>query len=185
MSFPLFDVRLLYLILAVVVCVGAWKLLVWRFLRSDIDHLRPALKFLLTSGYHLGWVCFESTRTGHFVQFRKYIEPGNVIGIELAFPRSVYNTPYWERFLDLLDEAGEEVTIKAVPQGDDSMEFAYVDFGDDCERAFRVGRSILLNVYGLSLRARYDYTFDGIDLKLSEIVNKAQQPSEWPDFRRY
>ena len=183
--FPLFDLRFLYFLLVVGLSVVAWKLFVWRFLRSDLNHLRSALRLLLRSGYHLGWISFENKSTGHFVQFRKYIEPGNVIGIELAFPRSVYNAPYWQRLLDLFAGTGEKVTIKAVPQGDDSMEFAYVDFGDDYERAFRVGRSILLDLYGLSPRARYKYVFDGVDLNLSEIVNKSQQPSGWPDYRRF
>jgi hypothetical protein len=135
-------------VIAIILCVG---LLVLRGMKGpshSLETLEQPIRDLLKRGFDGGFLIIDISRTKFFIQFRKYINAPGDYGIELCFPNAKWSSQFFEKLKNFCTKEGIEYSI-ANKNTDGQLEFIYVDFETDYQKAHSYVKKIVLEVFEL------------------------------------
>ncbi len=177
-----FQFFLGYVLFAVLVfSVGVALMMWWDSRRpetegaKDFAGVEDQIERLLRSGRRWAYVIFYPLGFDGFLQFRKYIRAKGDYGIELGFPDADWSRAYVAP-LHAWCVRNNTPLMTVVEQGSVSMNVIYVDCGRDVEKACRLVKGIMAEVFGLPFDGLYRCYEHGID-PLGTRIN-APRPDE-------
>lgn len=129
--------------------------------KQSFDDIRGNLEYLLRSGYDGGFYVFRFKGKERFIQFRKYIRAKGDYGLELGFPRADWSRVYFPRLVNFCQDNDIPYAIRP-GMGDESMEFLYVDVGQDVDAAFRLVCGIVDDVFSIPRSTGYTVEQDAV-----------------------
>jgi hypothetical protein len=132
----------------VISCVAFF---VWRGVKGPahtLETIEKPIKDLLKRGYDGGFLILSVSRSKCFVQLRKYIKESGLYGIELCFPNANWSAQYFEALIDFCIREDIEYLI-AKENTDGPLEFLYIDFNRDIQKAHRYIKKIFKEILGV------------------------------------
>lgn len=158
--------------LALVTALVGVSWFVWYALRGvprRLDYLETALNELLRRGFDCGFLLIRISYTNKFVQIRKYINSPGVYGIQFAFPKANWSIRYFET----VKEVCRGIDPSSYVQDDEGMDFLYVDFGTDVQKAHLCVKRILTEVFGVTQNTKLFVTLENASIR-DELINESQ-----------
>jgi hypothetical protein len=148
---------------------------VWHRAKQPYVHRKIAqaeiakhLEVLLRRGYDRGFLCVRLPRDSRFLQYSKYLGPGNVVGLQFDFPLAKWSQDYYGGVKRLLSDLGLSYETADVANGN-IREFIVVDLKQDLSLASDLARRVLTDVYALPAERTVDLFFSGVSPRDEEI----------------
>ena len=141
-----------YLLLSVVIIIAAALI---RSLTKQLERISEFSKpnqlhfnlgRLLQNGYHGAYFILEHDKTKRFIQVKKYVE-NSAYGIELAMPRAEWSKDFFDDVVAMADQYGFPITYQDDSKA--SLEFAYIDFGQNVDVATKFCRSVITQIFSV------------------------------------
>ncbi|HID70189.1 MAG TPA: hypothetical protein EYP35_06965 [Desulfobacterales bacterium] len=117
--------------------------------QHSLSSLRQPITDLLRRGYNGGFLIIDVSGSKFFVQFRKYINKPKDYGIELSFPQVERSGPYFDRLISICKEGNYDFEIVKEKQDNESLNFLYVDFGQNISKAHNFVKIVIVDVFDL------------------------------------
>ena len=139
--------------------VSILLILFWYFGKKPAIHknisqanLKKYFEVLLYRGYNGGHMIVQVSRDKkfkRFLQFSKYIGDKKNVGLQFDYPLADWSKPNYEKFKNILNENRIEFDIEKTEQ-EKVPEFLVVDVKKDLDKADKISKLVLQQLYSLS-----------------------------------
>lgn len=158
----------MYWIFGLFLFFGALVLLVLRAMKGPVhtlESIRQGISDLLLRGFNDGFLLIDMAGKKYFLQLRKYVRQSGEYGIELAFPNATWSSPFFKKTIALCDEYEQIYVLEREKMDKSEMEFLYVDFGKDVDRAHCFVKQVFLEVFDVEEDVRLFVRLENARLK--------------------
>lgn len=148
---------MIYLFISVVIFI--LLILFWYFGKKPAIHknisqedLKKYFEVLLYRGYDRGYMIIQVSmdkRFKRFLQVSKYIGDKNKLGLQFDYPLANWSKPYYEKFKSILNKNRIKFEIEKTDQ-DKIPEFLVIDVEKDLDKAYKISKLALQELYSLS-----------------------------------
>jgi len=112
----------------------------------SLEDLHKPIDELLKRGFDGGFLLINISYSKKFIQLRKYINSNNNFGIELVFPKAKWSLKFFDKIKSFCRDNNIHYLIRK-EKAKHTLDFLYVDFGNDSKRAYDIVKRILLDVF--------------------------------------
>ena len=141
----------------IVIAIAVWCL-IWRGakgLKYNLESLYGPIDDLLQLGYDTSFLVIEFPYSRKFVQLKKYINSDTDHGIEFMFPKAKWSIKYFDDIETFCITNKIPYSIKKNTYQKHTLDFLYIDFAKDTERAYDIVKRILVEIFGADEKARF------------------------------
>jgi hypothetical protein len=156
--------------LVVLACLGILVLRGMKGPAHSLESLERPIKDLLKRGYDGGFLVIDISRSKYFIQLRKYINTPGDYGIELCFPNAKWSSQFFDKLIAFCIKEGIEYSI-AKESANGSLEFLYIDFDKDSNRAHNYVKKILQEIFELDVNTKLFIRLENATLE-DELIDR-------------
>ena len=179
MSLSVFLTAYFWLFLGYVMSVVVWVTVETaadsRSEYSDLDLVEKWLGPLLRRGYDGGYLRLRHEQSRQFMRFRKYIRGKGDYGLEIQCLGLDWLESAWQRAEVVAEDAGRPHRVELLKTSLGNKTGLIIDCGQDETVAFKIGKSIWAEVFGLSFETPYTAVWGGLS-EVDELIDGPDHP---------
>ncbi len=153
----------------IIILISCLAIFLWpgiKALIATIEDLQDFPAHLLKRGFNGGSLTIRVIFSKKYIRLKKYIYSNENYGIALHFPNVKWSCKYYQKLLDYCLE--NKISFKILIIRD--VDFLYVDFRKDSKAAYRLIKTIVLDIFNLDRKVKLSFELKNVHLK-DELVN--------------
>jgi hypothetical protein len=141
-----FEVSWIFWVFVIAIIIFLFILRAGKGPARSLEELHKPIDELLKRGFDGGFLLINISYSKKFIQLRKYINSDDSFGIELVFPKAKWSSRFFDKIKNFCKDNDIHYLIRR-EKAKHTLNFLYVDFGNDSKRAYEIVKKILLDVF--------------------------------------